>query len=120
MFSDQPYIVHGVALCPLMLCKGRRNCRGTGKAPDPLGGQEDIAMIRRLIGGAIGARLAKRHPVLGGATGVALATAVPFVISRVSLPAMMALGAGGYVAKRYIDRREQAKTGSDQRSADPE
>ena len=63
-------------------------------------------MIRRLIGGAIGARLAKGHPALGGATGVALATAVPFIISRVSLPAMVVLGVGGYVAKRYLDQRK--------------
>ncbi len=39
-----------------------------------------------------------------------LATAVPFVISRVSLPAMVVLGVGGYVAKRYMDKNaaEQA------------
>jgi len=66
-------------------------------------------MIRKLIGGAIGAKLAKSHPALGGATGVALATAVPCVISRVSLPAMVLLGAGGYVAKRYLDKREHGE-----------
>lgn len=67
-------------------------------------------MIRRMIGAAIGARVAKGHPALGGATGAMLATAVPFVISRVSLPAMVALGVGGYVAKRYMDKNaaEQA------------
>ncbi|KPQ32005.1 MAG: hypothetical protein HLUCCX21_02825 [Porphyrobacter sp. HL-46] len=76
-------------------------------------------MIRRLIGGAIGARLAKGHPVMGGATGAALATAVPFVISRVSIPAMMALGVGGYVAKRYMDKRDQAESRTAARPADP-
>lgn len=67
-------------------------------------------MIRRMIGAAIGARVAKTHPALGGATGAMLASAVPFVISRVSLPAMVALGVGGYVAKRYMDKNaaEQA------------
>lgn len=65
-------------------------------------------MIRKIIGGAIGAKLAKGHPALGGASGVAIATAVPFVISRLSLPAMVALGVGGYVAKRYLDKRDQA------------
>lgn len=64
-------------------------------------------MIRRLIGGAIGAQMAKRHPALGGVAGAALATAVPFVAKRVSLPAMVALGVGGYVAKRFMDKREQ-------------
>lgn len=61
-------------------------------------------MIRKLIGAAIGASLAKRHPAAGGLTGAALASAVPFVISRVSLPAMAAIGVGGYLAKRYLDR----------------
>lgn len=67
-------------------------------------------MIRRLIGAAIGASVAKRHPAAGGVTGAMLASAVPFVISRVSLPAMVVLGAGGYVAKRYMDKKaaEQA------------
>ena len=67
-------------------------------------------MIRKLIGAAIGASVAKKHPAAGGATGVVLATAVPFIISRVSLPAMVALGVGGYVAKRIMDKNtaEQA------------
>jgi hypothetical protein len=67
-------------------------------------------MIRKLIGAAIGASVAKKHPAAGGATGVVLATAVPFIISRVSLPAMVALGVGGYVAKRFMDKNtaEQA------------
>lgn len=65
-------------------------------------------MIRKLIGGAIGARVAKGHPALGGATGVAIATAVPFIVSRFSFPAMVAFGVGGYVAKRYLDKRQQA------------
>ena len=76
-------------------------------------------MFRRIIGGAIGAKLAKGHPALGGATGVVLATAVPFIISRVSLPAMVALGVGGYVAKRYLDKRDQADGGVAPRPADP-
>jgi len=67
-------------------------------------------MIRKLIGAAIGASVAKRHPAAGGATGAMLATAVPFIISRVSLPAMAAIGVGGYLAKRYMDKNaaEQA------------
>jgi len=63
-------------------------------------------MIRKLIGAAIGASVAKKNPAAGGVTGVLLATAVPFVLSRLSLPGMIAMGAGGYVAKRYMDRKE--------------
>lgn len=76
-------------------------------------------MIRKLIGGAIGARLAKGHPALGGATGVALATAVPFIISRVSFPAMIALGVGGYVVKRVLDQREAEGSQPAPRPSDP-
>jgi len=67
-------------------------------------------MIRKLIGAAIGARVAKAHPALGGATGVAIATAVPFIVSRISLPAMVVIGVGGYVAKRYLDQRKPNET----------
>lgn len=69
-------------------------------------------MIRKLIGAAIGASVAKRHPAAGGVTGVVLASAVPFVIRHLSLPGMIAMGVGGYVAKRYMDRKESAQTAS--------
>lgn len=63
-------------------------------------------MIRKLIGAAIGASVAKRHPAAGGVTGVVLASAVPFVLRRMSLPGMIALGVGGYVAKRFMDGQQ--------------
>ena len=66
-------------------------------------------MIRKLIGAAIGASVAKKHPAAGGVTGVVLATAIPFVLSRLSLPGMIAMGVGGYVAKRYMDRKDAAQ-----------
>jgi len=69
-------------------------------------------MIRKLIGAAIGARVAKRHPAAGGATGVVIASAVPFVLKRLSLPGMIALGVGGYVAKRVIDKAGRGQTGA--------
>ncbi len=62
-------------------------------------------MMRKLIGAAIGASVAKRHPAAGGVTGAVLASAVPFVLTRISLPAMVVLGAGGYVAKRWLDKQ---------------
>ena len=69
-------------------------------------------MFKKIIGAAVGAKLAKNSPALGGATGAALGAAVPFIISRVSLPAMVALGVGGYVAKRYVDKRDKKTNGS--------
>jgi len=63
-------------------------------------------MLKRIIGAAIGAKLAKNSPAVGGATGAALGAAVPWVLGRLSLPGMIALAAGGYAAKRYMERRE--------------
>lgn len=63
-------------------------------------------MLQKIIGAAIGAKLAKNSPAVGGATGAALGAAVPFVLSRISLPAMVALGVGGYVAKRWLDKEK--------------
>lgn len=63
-------------------------------------------MLKRIIGAAIGAKLAKDSPVVGGATGAALGAAVPWVLGRLSIPGMIALAAGGYVAKRVLDRNQ--------------
>jgi hypothetical protein len=67
-------------------------------------------MLKRIIGAAIGAKLAKNSPAVGGATGAALGAAVPWVLGRLSIPGMIALAAGGYVAKRYLDRPQPRKT----------
>ena len=62
-------------------------------------------MIRNLIGASIGASLAKRNKTAGGVTGAVVAGAVPAIISRISLPAMAVIGVGGYLAKRYLDKK---------------
>jgi len=63
-------------------------------------------MLKNIIGAAVGSKLAKQ-PAKGGAAGAALATAVPFVLSRISLPAMVVLGAGGYLTKRFLDKKKR-------------
>ncbi len=70
-------------------------------------------MLRQIIGAAIGSKFAKQTPAIGGATGAALGAAVPFVLSRMSLPAMVVMGAGGYFAKRMFDRKK-AEDATDQ------
>lgn len=67
-------------------------------------------MLKKIIGAAIGAKLAKNSPAVGGATGAALGAAVPFVLSRISLPTMVMLGVGGYFAKRWFDQQPQRTT----------
>ncbi|MGB3712361.1 MAG: hypothetical protein WA985_11810 [Erythrobacter sp.] len=63
-------------------------------------------MIGKIIGAAVGAKAAKQSRAMGGATGAALGAALPFIIRRMSIPAMLAVGAGGYFAKRAYDEKE--------------
>lgn len=67
-------------------------------------------MFKKIIGAAVGAKLAKNSPAVGGATGAALGAAVPWVLGRLSIPGMIAIAAGGYAAKRYLDRPQPRKT----------
>lgn len=65
-------------------------------------------MLKKIIGGVVGAKLAKKSPKMSGTTGAALGAAVPLVLARASLPAMVALGVGGYFAKRWFDKKAPA------------
>lgn len=66
-------------------------------------------MIKNIIGAAVGSSLSKSSPAASGAAGAAIASAVPFIISRMSIPTMIAVGFGGYYAKRYFDRKKAAE-----------
>ncbi|QUL36681.1 hypothetical protein [Erythrobacter sp. JK5] len=63
-------------------------------------------MLKNILGAAIGSKVAKQSPVAGGIAGTAIATAIPMIVRRVSLPALAVLGVGGYFAKRFFDRRQ--------------
>ena len=41
---------------------------------------------------------------IGGPTGAALGFIAPMVLRRLSFPAMIALGVGGYAAKKFFDK----------------
>ena len=64
-------------------------------------------MISKIIGAAAGAKVAKQASGIGGATGAAIGAAAPFILKRLSIPGMIALGVGGYVAKRVMDKRRK-------------
>lgn len=66
-------------------------------------------MLNKIIGAKIGSTIAKKVTGSNSTTGAMIGAAVPFVISRVSLPAMIVMGAGGYVAKRMYDKRKASK-----------
>ena len=68
-------------------------------------------MIGKIIGAYAGDKLAKQTSGIGGAGGAALGVIAAGVLRRMSLPAMIALGAGGYVAKKLYERNEAAKAG---------
>ena len=70
-------------------------------------------MIGKVIGAIAGAEASKYTKKMGGTGGAILgALAVP-VIGRLRLPALLALGAGGYIAKKLADKgssKAQPKT----------
>ena len=61
-------------------------------------------MIGKVIGAFIGDKIAKQTSSVGGASGAALGVIAATMLRRMSLPAMLALGAGGYLAKKMADK----------------
>ena len=63
-------------------------------------------MIGKVIGAYVGDRIAKRTTTgIGGAGGAALGVIAATALRRLSLPAMIALGAGGYLAKKLTEKQ---------------
>lgn len=79
-------------------------------------------MIKNIIGAVAGAKLAQNTKVDNG-TGAILGSVAPAIIARMSLPAMLAIGAGGYLLKRHRDQQaangNRAYTGAANTSATP-
>lgn len=70
-------------------------------------------MIKNIVGAIIGAKLAGKTPkadsAAGATTGAIAASAIPFIISRMSLPSLLAIGAGGYLLKKRSERKGSRK-----------
>lgn len=69
-------------------------------------------MIKNVIGAVIGAQLAKNTHKVDNGTGAVLGSLAPMVLARLSLPAMIAVGAGGYLLKRHRDKQAAIPTRS--------
>lgn len=68
-------------------------------------------MIGKLIGAFVGDKIAKQTSGVSGASGAVMGVAATTLLRRLSLPAMLAIGAGGYLAKKAVDK-QKARSGS--------
>jgi len=64
-------------------------------------------MLGKIIGAYVGGKAAKQTSALGGPAGAALGVIAPMIIRRISLPAMVAMAAGGYIMKKVLDNGER-------------
>lgn len=63
-------------------------------------------MIGKILGGIAGAKAAKHSRNVGGAGGALMGVLSASVLRRMSLPVLLAVGAGGYAFKKYKDRKD--------------
>ena len=61
-------------------------------------------MIGKVLGAFLGGKAAQHVRGIAGPTGAALGVLAPVLLRRLSWPAMLALGVGGYLAKKIADR----------------
>ena len=68
-------------------------------------------MLGKILGAAVGAKVAEQTESVGGIGGAVLGAASVAVIRRMRLPALIALAAGGYAVKKLSDkaRADRAK-----------
>jgi hypothetical protein len=68
-------------------------------------------MIGKIIGAIAGSRVAKHTSGVSEPFGAVAGVATASVLRRMSLPAMIALAAGGYAAKKLLDRKQTGPVG---------
>lgn len=75
-------------------------------------------MIGKVLGAFLGGKAAQHVRGIEGPTGAALGVLAPALIRRLSWPAMVALGVGGFLAKKVLEK-ETASPGESPRPATP-
>lgn len=63
-------------------------------------------MIGKIMGGIAGTRAARHSSSVSGASGAFLGAASVALLRRMSIPALIAVSAGGYAFKKYRDRKD--------------
>jgi hypothetical protein len=66
-------------------------------------------MIGKIIGAVVGAKAADHVRGVNEPGGALLGIGAAALARRLSLPAMLALAAGGYVYKRYTDKPQRKR-----------
>lgn len=66
-------------------------------------------MIGKVLGAFVGGKVAQHVRGIEGPTGAALGVLAPALLRRVSWPVMVAVGIGGYLAKKAADRNAAEK-----------
>ena len=64
-------------------------------------------MIGKIIGAGLGAKAAQNTKNIGGPMGAAIGAAAPFILRRMSIPAMLAIAAGGYAYKKFSEKKDE-------------
>lgn len=67
-------------------------------------------MIGKLIGAFAGSKLAENTRSIGGPAGAVLGVGAATIARRLSLPALVAITAGGYLFSKYQEKSETSKT----------
>lgn len=64
-------------------------------------------MIGKIFGAFVGDKLAKQTTMIGGPTGAALGVVATTLARRLSIPAMIAIAAGGYAYKKWSEKKAE-------------
>lgn len=63
-------------------------------------------MFGKIIGAIAGSKAAKHSRHIGGTRGALMGVASASLLRKLSIPAVLAIGAGGYALKKYKDRKD--------------
>ena len=65
-------------------------------------------MLGKILGAIAGKKAAEHTQNIGGTGGALLGAAAVTLVRRMSIPGLIALGAGGYALKKWTDKRSAA------------